>query len=100
MNFDDTIHTAARINAVHAPARLERVRQRRDASPGAPHRSRLAWQAGAGLHRAGAWLQGVPATIPSIVPAIVPVIADALEVPPVEPSKVVRRMARWPATIP
>jgi hypothetical protein len=50
MNLE-IMYTAAKIKAIQDPACLERVRQRRDAIPGAPHRSRLAWQVGVGLNR-------------------------------------------------
>jgi len=60
MNFDDTIRTTARIEAVQNPARLDRARHMREAPPITRQRSRLAWQIGKWLNHAGSWLQGLP----------------------------------------
>jgi hypothetical protein len=63
MNFDETVHAAARIGAVQGPAHLERARHTREATPVTRQRSRLARQVGACLNRAGRWLQGLPLVV-------------------------------------
>jgi hypothetical protein len=61
------IQTIARIDAERQPARLERIRQQREALAVTHQRPFLVRQLGRRLSQAGIWLQGPPVIAPDPV---------------------------------